>query len=65
MPCKQFLNSFILKLYEGGGKLEKSQFALKKVSICFFNKKSDFFFSVGADEPESLLTRYFATKISR
>ena len=25
LPCEQFFNSFILKLYEGGGKLEKSQ----------------------------------------
>ena len=25
MPCEQFLNSFILIFYEGGGKLEKSQ----------------------------------------
>ena len=24
IPCEQFLNNFILKFYEGGGKLEKS-----------------------------------------
>ena len=35
MPCEQFLNSSILKFYEGAGKLEKSRpvFKRKKVLI--------------------------------
>ena len=44
MTCEEFLNSFVLLLYEGVGKLEKSQFSQTNLSlkICWeaINSKS-------------------------
>ena len=59
MPCEQFLNSFSLLFYEGGGKLEKNRYINGKRRKSSYAKKYKQVHQEQTLEKKTLMTTIF------